>query len=343
VASRSAVADNPEVDGETGRGAPRFSGAPDPDPQRPLGYYVHTGTLTLYPHGFLHKPPTVKQPTDPSSGLGIRLGDGPPIGAKRGRITDFSPAARRRLRTDLLTLHVPDYDIWDVTLTIQSDRIGDVTPDMWDKAKRRLFMRWTRAGFGGKWRVELQAKHQTPHLHCCVWTPPGMPEAKRNHLLYWAWIECLPEEKRHLAGVLDHAIHVKGPFLDVEQSTEWLSYMAGHASKHKKEQLGWIGKQWGTINASLFRERPPLLEMELSLSEEILLKRWVSRYLYAKTREFRNSKRAEGKKVKGRQRRLFFLRGCRAMRIMPPQVVKRIAEEIMLRRAVRAAQSLGPV
>jgi hypothetical protein len=31
------------------------------------------------------------------------------------------------------------------------------------------------------------------------------------------------------------------------------------------------------------------------------------------------------------------------MRIMPPQVVKRIAEQMMVRRAFHAALSLGPV
>ena len=338
VASRSKT---PKVDRGSGRCAPRSSGAADPECD-PLGYCVHTGTLTVYPHGFLHRPPTVKQTTDPESGLGIRLGEGPQIGAKRGRITDFSVAARRRLRTHLLTLYVPGYDLWDLTLTIQSDCIGDVTPEMWDKAKRRLFMRWTRAGFAAKWRVELQRKNQTPHLHCVVWTPPDMDKHKRDALLNFGWWECLPDEKRFADGAFEHGTHVKGPYTDIEQSPKWLSYVAGHASKHKKEQLGWIGKQWGTVNESLFRERPPLLEMELTHREEIHLKRMVSRYLYAKTRESRNSLRAKGKKPKGRQRRLFFPRGCRAMRIMPPQVVQRIAEQIMLQRAFRAAQSLGP-
>lgn len=339
VASRST---SPKVDRGSGRCAPRLSGAAEPDGD-PLGYCVHTGTLAVYSHGFLHTPPTVKQATDPESGLGIRLGEGPPIGAKRGRIVEFSAAARRRLRTHLLTLHVPGYDVWDLTLTIQSDGIGDVTGEEWDKAKRRIFKRWTRAGFGAKWRIELQRKNQTPHLHCVVWTPPDMDKHKRDALLNFGWWECLPEEKRYRTGAWEHATHVKGPYTDIEQSPEWLSYVAGHASKHKKEQLGWIGKQWGTVNASLFRERPPILEMELTHREEIHLKRTVSRYLYAKTREYRNALRAKGIKPKGRQRRLFFPRGCRAMRIMPPQVVKRIAEEIMLKRAFRAAQSLGPV
>lgn len=339
VACRSIT---PKVERGSGRAAPRSSGAPEPD-NGSLGYYVHTGTLTVYPHGFLHQPPPSSMATDPETGLGIRQGDGPPIGGKRARITGFSAAARRRLRTDLLTLYVPGYDVWDVTLTIQSECIGDITPEIWDKAKRRLFMRWTRAGFAAKWRIELQTKNQTPHLHCVVWTPPTDDKYKRDALLNFGWWECLPEHKRHMKGAWDHATLVKGPFHDVDQSVEWLQYVAGHTSKHKREQLGWIGKQWGTVNAALFVERPPIVEIELTAREEVFLKRTISRYLYAKSREFRNKLRAEGKKPKGRLRRIFFLRGCRALRIMTPQVAERIAEEILARRERFEALSLGPV
>jgi hypothetical protein len=233
----------------------------------------------------------------------------------------MSSKASGRLRHWLLTQHCPWGQLWDVTLTIP----GGVTPEEWDKLKRRIFKQWERAGFAVIWRVELQ-KRGTPHLHCVVWTPADMPIERRNHLLYVAWWECLPEEKRFSAGAWKHAAHVKGPYTDIEQSPKWLAYVAAHASKRKKEQLGWKGKQWGIINRSLFSEREPMVEVSMTRQDEKVFERTLSRFLFSKSRARRTYLRTKGIKPKSRLRRMFFPSGCKKTRLLDPAVVLRMIE-----------------
>jgi hypothetical protein len=223
--------------------------------------------------------------------------------------------------------------MWDVTLTVP----GEISPEDWDALKRRMFKRWERAGIAVVWRVELQ-KRGTPHLHCVVWTPAEMPMQKRNELLYVAWWECLPEEKRFAPGAWKHAAHVKGPYTDIEQSPKWLAYVAAHASKRKKEQLGWKGKQWGRVNEHLFREREAMLSVELTIEEERQFKRLLSRYLHARSRQHRQKLMRKGIKPKARLRRMFFPNGCKTTRIMEPSIVMRMVEHVKGNAMTRKGQ-----
>lgn len=320
VASRSIV---PEVERDTGPRAARFSAAEGPD-RASLGYYAHTGTLKVYRHGFQQKPAARPISICPVTGLPIYGSRGPSTARGiRGQITGFSSHAALRLRTFLLTQKVEGAQMWDVTLTIP----GEVTPDQWDTLRRRIFKRWERAGFGVVWRVELQ-KRGTPHLHCVVWTPEALDMTERNRQLYVAWWECLPEEKRFSPGAWKHAAHVKGPYTDIEQSPKWLAYVAAHASKRKKEQLGWQGKQWGRINEKLFQEREAMLSVELTIEEERQFKRLLSRYLHARSRDHRLRLMKKGIKPRRRLRRMFFPNGCKTTRIMEPRIVTRMIEHV---------------
>lgn len=321
------VVQDPEVEGITGRMASAQAEVSGPVTPA-LGYYAHTGTLSVYRHGFQQRPCTRRGViTCPQSGLPIHAGAVGPGrrngGGQRGAIEGFSAAAASRLRTWLLTHHVAGAQMWDVTLTIP----GDVTPAEWDLLKRRIWKRWERAGFAVVWRVELQ-RRGIPHLHCVVWTPADMPIEKRNALLYVAWWDALPDEKKFAPGAWAHAAHVKGPYTDIEQSPKWLAYVAAHASKRKKEQLGWKGKQWGIINRSRFEERPALLEVELTPEEERKFKRTLSRYLHSKTRAHRAKLLQRGIKPKRRARRIFFPRGCKITRIMEPGTISRMIEHV---------------
>jgi len=312
---------DPQVEGSTGRCAAAEAAAAEPVSRASLGYYAHTGTVSLYRHGFHQTPPKVQIGVCPVSGLPI-YGTGRKAGpsrGKRGRIEGFSSAAAGRLRHWLLTQHRKGGQMWDVTLTIP----GEVIPEEWDTLKRRIFKRWERGGFAVVWRVELQ-KRGTPHLHCVVWTPGEMPLEKRNALLYVAWWECLPAEKRFSAGAWKHAAHVKGPYTDIEQSPKWLAYVAAHASKRKKEQLGWKGKQWGIINREMFSEREPMLHVTLSRDDEKKFNRTLSRYLFAKSREHRQKLITKGIKPRSRLRRLFFPSGCKKTRLIDPELVRRM-------------------
>jgi len=317
------VQTDPEVDGVTGRCAAAEAAAAGPVSRTSLGYYCHTGTVSVFRHGFHQKPAKVQQGVCPVSGLPV-FGTRPfrgSRGLKRGKVTTMSSKASGRLRHFLLIHHCPKGQLWDVTLTIP----GEVTPEEWDKLKRRIFKQWERAGFAVVWRVELQ-KRGTPHLHCVVWTPADMPMEKRNRLLYVSWWECLPEEKRFSAGAWKHAAHVKGPYTDIEQSPKWFAYVAAHASKRKKEQLGWKGKQWGIINRSLFSEREPMVEVSMTRQEEKVFERTLSRLLFSKSRAHRTRLRTKGIKLKSRLRRMFFPSGCKKTRLLEPASVLRMIE-----------------
>jgi len=325
--ARAKRTSSPEVDREPCPRAARSSAAERPDAGA-LGYCSHTGTLSVYRHGFQQSPALRKGVIIcPQSGLPIHAGA---VGSrkagtesKRGTIETFSAKAALRLRTWLLTQHVAGAQMWDVTLTIP----GAITPAEWDLLKRRLWKRWERAGFAVVWRVELQ-RRGIPHLHCVVWTPADMPIEKRNALLYVAWWDALPDEKKFAPGAWAHAAHVKGPYTDIEQSPKWLGYVAAHASKHKKEQLGWKGKQWGIINRERFEERPALLQVELTIDEERRFKRTLSRYLHSKSRAHRARLMQKGIKPKRRLRRIFFPRGCKTTRIMEPETITRMVEHV---------------
>lgn len=66
-----------------------------------------------------------------------------------------------------------------------------------------------------------------------------------------------------------------------------IAYLASHTTKHKQEQLGWQGKQWGYLGQKWLSE-PSALRLDtsggLSLDERILayrlIRRWVKRNRY---------------------------------------------------------------
>jgi len=173
------------------------------------------------------------------------------------------------------------------------------------------------------WRIELQKRKQ-PHLHVVLWTPGMEQLGSKLLLIVNAWLECLPEVNRDHPGADRHAIHWKGPYSDIEQSPRWMAYIGAHASKRKREQLGWQGKQWGIVGKSAMCERPPLLQVVVSEAEEIRIKRTLSKLHRSKIREHRATLRRKGIKTRGRVRRIFWPRGCKVSRIMCPAVVERI-------------------
>jgi hypothetical protein len=94
------------------------------------------------------------------------------------------------------------------------------------------------------YRVELQ-KRKTPHLHLVAYIDA---ENVDHYMLWRQWLECTGEQF-DLASQR-HAVKVK-PMTDAH----WLLYVASHDSKHKAEQLGWVGKQWGVVGRSRFERR----------------------------------------------------------------------------------------
>jgi len=145
------------------------------------------------------------------------------------------------------------------------------------------------------WRIELQKRGQ-PHLHCVCW---GTACTRR---LRKAWLEVLgllgPYEgpasvKRasHFSsgkergefrpgwakvthrgfwqGAHKRAVKING--LGKSDSMGWWRYLAAHASKSKQAQLGWQGRQWGTVNRALLdRAEPFLIELPVKATFKAL-------------------------------------------------------------------------
>lgn len=160
-------------------------------------------------------------------------------GGQRGSVLGYSSASTRRLRRYLLTMDGIPRPVWDCTCTLR----GDVhTLDVWRSRVDAYGKRLVRLGCCAVWRVELQ-RRGVPHLHLIVW---GSDPASIRH----AWLDVwgLVGDAAHEA----HAVMIKSPDRD---DTAWYAYLAGHTGKHKQDQLGWIGRQWGVWGRSRFRPR----------------------------------------------------------------------------------------
>lgn len=161
----------------------------------------------------------------------------------RGAIVTFSDKAARRLREAFMTLWVPGYSLWSFTLTTHQV----FTPDQWRAIMKRFRMACLRSKWAGIWRVELQ-KRKTPHGHVAFWLPPGVGHDQVRD----AWLSATGEANDPEA-VLNA---VKSRQIEADD-TGWGVYMGMHDGKHKAEQLGWVGKQWGVWNDALFSKREP--------------------------------------------------------------------------------------
>lgn len=210
----------------------------------------------------------------------------------RGEITEFSAAARRRMREFILGFYVPNCTIVEGTNTIP----GEVTPEEFRNALRLWSTMVFRSGGAVVWRVELQKRKQ-PHLHFIGYSP-HLPEDWTGtvHPLAVlacpdAWLQCLPERCARHSWARRRAVHAK---LHSVESFDWLGYVNAHASKHKREQLGWLGKQWGIINKAAFKPRPQLWQVHMSDRQGARVKRWFSNYIRSKIQDPRRRARFRG-------------------------------------------------
>ena len=187
-----------------------------------------------------------------------------PKGEVRGVISGFSNKAARRLREAFLTLWVPGYVLWALSLTTHAI----LTPEQWERAVKRFRMACKRAGWACLWRVELQ-KRKTPHLHVAGWLPPAVSLADVSAV----WLRCIGESQdlasRQFAVVGEPITH---------DEAGWAVYLALHNGKHKEAQLGWNGKQWGKWNGSAFVERVADHVGELNRYEHWSLLRMLRKY-----------------------------------------------------------------
>ena len=156
----------------------------------------------------------------------------------RGKITTFSTHSAQRMREKVVTL--PDEKLYSVTMTISANyyRGAEDLRKFWKKFDAYLRYSINKGELSKKcyfvWRIELQ-KNRTPHWHCIF------KVEKEDDLLVI---------RRNFCKLIqNHFNYQPCPEIavDIQQVTSEgiMSYVSAHASKHKREQLGWKGRQWG--------------------------------------------------------------------------------------------------
>lgn len=193
-------------------------------------------------------------------------------GVKRGAILTFSKHAAKRMREWMILMWVPGAQMVETTFTVP----GTVTPSEWRKSWNAFTKKALNLGCSAVWRVELQKRKQ-PHLHLLAYAADYRGIAAFT--LPDLWLSCLPARCRKVKGAKQHA--VKGQVRHNDSDVAWLAYCVGHGTKHKADQLGWLGKQWGIIGRANFEERPAV-KVEHSHSQNAMLKRTIRRYLQSK-------------------------------------------------------------
>ena len=206
---------------------------------------------------------------------------------KKGDIKGFSEHSRSRLRVLLSTARwKSDNKCFrcGLTFTLPWAASPDEWRKVWSAYVQRLIKRFPDVGM--IWRIELttgKAKKsgglRRAHVHAIFWLPSVFPEKLKSlfccgfdddavrlarlhqvHALARAWCDAwqfyapsLTEEQ------VKYAISVgesKGYGIVVkwlDGSTDGaIHYLCDHTSKHKSEQLGWAGRQWGVVNRRNF-------------------------------------------------------------------------------------------
>lgn len=225
------------------------------------------------------------------------LGLSPENRAKRqdGDIKGFSSASRLRFRK-LLATAKPTFEGYAVgfCFTIPGEIITqERASHLWHSWSRNQCRR-DFAELPFIWRVELQKRKQ-PHWHLVTWIP------KNNPLL----IEQIKEAWKHLVlnslkPTLTERQHYgfdeKGVqhqrLSGTESAAKYLAPTLDHETKHKQDQLGWIGRQWGIIN----RDR---LTFECKADQRLTLCGDIVRRVLYRFKAAQEERRAKGTEYVG--------------------------------------------
>lgn len=174
----------------------------------------------------------------------------------RGTIKSLSRASVARLREKLALAYIPNGIYYACTLTFCTDR-----PPEWFAEKFRDLQHYFTVTVRSSpilrdcaiiWRVELQ-QNQTPHLHLLLLAKKEISGESIYFDMLRVWRKV--HNKYHLWSTTnaDFFLTRSVRFEDCETLEKVKRYQSDHMSKHKKQQLGIAGRQWGIINNRLLR------------------------------------------------------------------------------------------
>ena len=225
------------------------------------------------------------------------------VGGKRGKVSGWTKASRRRMRAFLL-IHCAraGWLTYGVTFTIPGNRCspeGEPLPppsaqeckELWDHFSHHYVQRY---GFGMVWRLELQ-KRGAAHWHCLIVAPgrsvgaitvDGLTLLADFWLREW-WLKSLEVLGKHCFLVLwnkgkknqseqiqQDAYHsslqgAEKHAVDIQKDEgrgAWLRYLQDHATKSKQEQEageGW-GRHWGVVGRDKFERQEAYASLKFS-------------------------------------------------------------------------------
>lgn len=188
--------------------------------------------------------------------------------AKRGKITRFSAKSAARLRDFFVRYDIPESSKFGFTLTLPfPDEVfagGSVRPfkgreisplEYFRVLVNRVFTSFRKRypACGIVYRVELQQRG-APHIHGVCYYTGTMPDLAA----IWEWAVI-----HDAFAPLDSAAFLRyGVRIDPLRESSpigYLRYLIDHASKRKRSQLGYQGRQWGIVARSNFVRLPAVL------------------------------------------------------------------------------------
>lgn len=196
----------------------------------------------------------------------------PPPKRQKGDIKGFSNSSRRRLREALAMSHTVTPSVpFGFCFTIPGDILTpEQTREVWELwRKNYLTRKYSDCAF--IWRIELQQRKQA-HWHAVGYmsmrdekleslkVPPHNIAICKAQQLSADWFTFISHKvgknwsDKTAKGALFCACNVK-PLSGVE-GVNIIGYLADHTSKHKEQQLGWQGRQWGIVNKGLLSDSP---------------------------------------------------------------------------------------
>jgi len=225
-------------------------------------------SVTFYPGGVMfHRPVKGK-------------GKGGAIG-KRGTISGWSSASRKRMREWMLTYGPKDgWTTFGATFTVPGPVLEMATAkNLWKHFCREV----ERQGWSMVWRIEIQSRG-AHHWHAMISQQVKHPSD--IDLLWHSALRELPEvehttakgyactgKRTALPGADLYACKIEGG----GDRGAWMRYMQDHCSKAKQEQIPEdIGRHWGIVGRKHFVERNST-KVELADKAYAKVMRWTRR------------------------------------------------------------------